>query len=242
KRDGEIARAKNGDRPDRAKHGAKVWPRQRLPVGQSRVNAGSNPGALLDQVGEKPELIGRTLDLALKAGLRWKRRFQLPTRGKLGGGGIDAVRNGAQESRSLAARSAPVCRECLVRSLRRRIDVGNAGRGELGFKPLSTFWIDGVKFRASGCLCLFPRYDRKPFEFHHVAPMSMMRLLARSMGKNITEGHQALRNYVRDRRFLNLWGKVCCAPKDGPQVHVSQPSALLRAPRPLVPYAEHAPA
>src|SRR6185437_1739432 len=88
----------------------------------------------------------------------------------------------------------------------------------------------------------FPRYDRKPFEFHHVAPMSMMRLLARLMGKNITEGHQALRNYVRDRRFLSLWGKACCAPKDGPQVHVSQPSALLRAPRPLVPYAEHAPA
>src|SRR6185437_5582229 len=137
-RDGEIARAKNGNWSNGAKHGAKVRPRQRLPVGQSRINAGSNPGALLDQVGEKPELIGRTLDLALKAGLRWERRLQLPTRGKLGGGGIDAVRNRAQESRSLAARSAPVCRECLVRSLRRRIDVGNAGRGELRFKPLST--------------------------------------------------------------------------------------------------------
>src|SRR6185312_16223446 len=165
-----------------------------------------------------------------------------PTRGKLGGGGIDAVRNGAQESRSLAARSAPVCRECLVRSLRRCIDVGNAGRGELRFKPLSTLRIDGAKFRASGCLCLFPRYDRKPFEFHHVAPMSMMRLLARSMGKNITEGHRALRNYVRDRRFLSLWGKACCARKDGQPTPAPLPSALHRAPRPRVPYAERVPA
>src|SRR6185437_10639479 len=105
------------------------------------IDAGSNPGALLDQVSEEPELVGRALDFALKPGLRRQRCLQLRTGGKLGGSGIDAVRSGAQKSCTLSARSAPIGRECLIRRFRCRIHVGNTGRGELRFETLSTLRI-----------------------------------------------------------------------------------------------------
>ena len=53
----EVAGAEDDDGAERAQHGANVGARQRLAVGQSRIDARVDPGALLDNAGEETKLV-----------------------------------------------------------------------------------------------------------------------------------------------------------------------------------------
>jgi hypothetical protein len=98
----KVAGAEHGDRPERTEHRTMVGLGQRLAVWVGCLDAGIEPVARFDQIGEEAELADRAADLALAAGFR-KRGLLRGASDEIGRGGFDAADNRAQECSLLLA-------------------------------------------------------------------------------------------------------------------------------------------
>ncbi len=109
----EIAGAEHGDGAERLHHGADVGARQRLAIGQSRVDAGADPGALLDHIREHAALAAGAFGFALQARFR-QRGFLLRAGDDLGHRRVEAIGDGAQQTSALAGGALAPDEECFL--------------------------------------------------------------------------------------------------------------------------------
>ena len=147
--EGEVARAEDGDGADGTEERAVVRLGQGLAVRVGGLDAGVDPVAFLDEVGEEPQLAHRAADLTLTACLGEAGLLRRPG-DEDGRGGFDAGGDVAEEGGLLLARKAGEHRGGLVGQGAGLIRFGRGGGEEVRLEGGGGRRVDGAVGRGAG--------------------------------------------------------------------------------------------
>ena len=148
-RERKVARPKNNDRPERDQHAPQIGPRERLPLGQRRIDARIDPRTVSHDGGKQTELA---------AGAR---AFAGETREREAGLGVGALEeriterldlggDGLEELRPRGGGTFAVICKSLRRRLERGVDFAERGFVKIGRERFARSGIDRAKGRAAG--------------------------------------------------------------------------------------------
>ncbi len=147
--EGEIARAEDGDGADGTEQRAVVGLGQGLAVRVRGLDAGVDPIAFLDEVGEEAQLAHRASDLTLAAG--FGEAGLLRRAGDEGGrGGFDAARDVAQECGLLLTRKGGQDRGRLGGEITGLVGFGGGRREEIRLQGGRRGGVGGAVRRGAG--------------------------------------------------------------------------------------------